>query len=60
MEKAQVCQDKNHPNDWRVENVVDDGCVEIAIFSGPKAKERAERYADHEYDGRWSHFHHAA
>jgi hypothetical protein len=56
MQKAQVCRDKNHPNDWRVEKVVEDGGVEIAIFSGPKAQERAIYYADKQYDGHWSVF----
>ena len=35
--------------DWWVEWVDDDGAVEVAIFSGPNARERALRYADRQY-----------
>jgi hypothetical protein len=37
------------PGDWRVGWVDDDGGVEVAIFAGPNARERAIRYADRQY-----------
>ena len=42
----EVVEDKHHPDDWRVEatDYDHDGQVRVAIFSGPKAKERAEEY----------------
>ena len=51
---VKVSRDKMNRNDWRVERVIDDGSVEMAIFSGPKAKERALRYGDSEYDGNYT------
>jgi hypothetical protein len=36
-------------SDWRVEWIDDDGGCELAIFAGPKAPERAIRYADRQY-----------
>ena len=45
-EPAKVFEDRRCPGDWRVEWVDDDGGVEVAIFSGPNARERALRYAD--------------
>lgn len=47
--KAEVARDKLRPNDWRVEKIGSDGDVEVAIFSGPKARDRAVRFADAEY-----------
>jgi len=40
-------EDKNNPNDWRVEanDYENEGAVYVAIFSGPDAKERAKEYA---------------
>jgi hypothetical protein len=46
---AKVFEDREWPGDWRVEWVDDDGGVEVAIFSGPNARERALRYADRQY-----------
>jgi hypothetical protein len=37
------------PGNWRVEWYDDDGGCEVAIFSGPSAKERGLRYADRQY-----------
>ena len=42
-------EDREWPGDSRVEWVDDDGGVEVAIFSGPNARERALRYADRHY-----------
>jgi hypothetical protein len=38
-----------YPGEWRVEWVDDDGGIEVAIFAGPNARERALRYADRQY-----------
>jgi hypothetical protein len=39
-----------HSGDWRVEKLLDDGeAIEVAIFSGGDARQRAIRYADREY-----------
>ena len=48
-EPAKVFEDRLYPDDWRVEWVDDDGGVELAIFAGPNARERALRYADRQY-----------
>jgi hypothetical protein len=37
--------------DWRVEKIVDDGEIEVAIFGGPNARDRAIEYADWRYRG---------
>ena len=37
------------PEDWRVECEVEDGGIEVTIFSGPNAHERAVRYASCQY-----------
>ena len=47
--RAKVFRDRKHTEDWRVEKMDEDGSSEIAIFSGPAARERAVRYADREY-----------
>jgi hypothetical protein len=44
-----VFEDREWPGDWRVEWVDDDGGIEVAIFSGPNARDRALRYADRQY-----------
>jgi hypothetical protein len=45
-----VFRDRVHAGDWRVEKLDDDGeSTEIAIFSGPDARDRAIEYADREY-----------
>jgi hypothetical protein len=45
-ETAKVFEDRENAGDWRVEWIDDDGSIEVAIFSGPRARERAIRYAD--------------
>jgi hypothetical protein len=50
-ERAKVFADRVTPGDWRVEWVDDDGGCEVAIFSGPNARERGIRYADRQYGG---------
>jgi hypothetical protein len=45
-----VCRDREHTGDWRAEKLRDDGeAIEIAIFGGGDARQRAIRYADREY-----------
>ena len=48
-EAAKVFEDRMTPAIWRVEWFDDDGGCEVAIFSGPNARERAIRYADRQY-----------
>ena len=48
-EPAQVFKDRGSRDEWRVEWFDDDGGCEVAIFAGPKARERAIRYADWQY-----------
>ena len=46
---AKMFTDREHSGTWRVEEMDEDGAAEIAMFSGPYARERAIRYADREY-----------
>lgn len=46
---AMVFEDREHAGDWRVERYDDDGGCEVAIFSGPRARDRGLRFADREY-----------
>jgi hypothetical protein len=48
-EPAKVFEDRLTPGDWRVEWEDEDGGVEVTIFSGPDARERAIQYADWRY-----------
>src|SRR5258706_15266219 len=48
-EPAKVFEDGLYPGDWRVEWVDDDDGIELAIFAGPNARDRAIRYADRQY-----------
>jgi hypothetical protein len=48
-EPAKVFEDRKWRGDWRVEWMDDDGACEVAIFSGPNARDRAIRYADRQY-----------
>lgn len=48
-ERAKLFRDRTGLDEWRVERVIDDGAVEVAIFAGPDARERALRYADRQY-----------
>jgi hypothetical protein len=48
--RAKLFRDREHAGDWRVEKLSDDGeTIEVAIFSGGDARQRAIRYADREY-----------
>jgi hypothetical protein len=47
--RAEIFEDRATPGDWRVEREDEDGSIEVAIFSGPNARQRALRYADHQY-----------
>jgi hypothetical protein len=47
--RAKVFEDREAPGNWRVEKFDEDGGCELAIFGGSHARERATRYADHEY-----------
>jgi hypothetical protein len=38
---AKVFEDRRVSGDWRVEWIDEDGGIEVAIFSGPNARERA-------------------
>ena len=51
MSQPNVFEDRKYPGDWRVEKIDDDGGVEVTIFSGPDARERAIQYADWRYPG---------
>jgi len=44
-------RDHLHGDAWRVEWTNDNGGIEVAIFSGPDAHQRAIRYADRQYGG---------
>jgi hypothetical protein len=46
--RAKLFRDRKQTGNWRVEKLDEDGTSEIAIFSGPGARERAIRYADRE------------
>jgi hypothetical protein len=48
---AEIVKRRTAPESWTVEAIAmkDDGAIEIAIFSGPKAKERAVEYAAAKY-----------
>jgi hypothetical protein len=48
--RAKVFRDREHSGDWRVEKLNDDGeTIDVAIFSGGDARQRAIRYAEREY-----------
>jgi hypothetical protein len=48
-EPAKVFEDRDTPDQWRVEWFDDDGRCELEIFSGPDAKRQALRYAMRKY-----------
>ena len=54
MTIATLIEDKNVPGQFRVEAEVEDGAVEVAVFSGPNAKERAINFAGGSYYGAWA------
>jgi hypothetical protein len=49
QERAKVFEDRQCPGKWRVERVDDDGGIEVSIFSGPNARERALQCAERQY-----------
>ena len=48
-EPAYVFEDRQTPGDWHVQWTADDGGFEMAIFSGPRAHERAIMFAERCY-----------
>jgi hypothetical protein len=50
-EPAVLFRDRLYGDAWRVEATDDNGGIEVAIFSGPNAYQRAIRYADRQYGG---------
>lgn len=52
--KATLISDKNEHDTYRVEAIDDDGGCEVAIFSGPNAKERAIIFAGSDYYDKWA------
>jgi hypothetical protein len=48
-EPAYVFEDQQSPDDWHVQWTDDDGGCEMAIFTGPRARERAIGYAERQY-----------
>ena len=48
-QRAKVFEDRLTRGDWRVEREDEDGSIEVAIFSGPNARQRMLRYADRQY-----------
>ena len=48
-ERAIVLSGSAFSEEWRIEWIDDDGRIEVAIFAGPKARERAIGYADRQY-----------
>jgi hypothetical protein len=51
---ATLIEDRNAPGVYRVEAEVDDGGMEVAIFSGPNALDRAIIFAGGEYYEGWN------
>jgi hypothetical protein len=39
--RAKVFRDREHSGDWRVEKMNDEGGIELALFSGGDARQRA-------------------
>ena len=46
---AYVFEDRKSPGDWWIKWINDEGDIEVAIFAGPKARERALGYAERQY-----------
>ena len=46
---AIVFEDRMYPGEWRVKWYEDHDLIEVAIFSGRNARERAVRYAEVQY-----------
>ena len=49
VEAARVFQDREVPDQWRVEWFDDDGRCELEIFTGPDSRQQALRYARRKY-----------
>jgi len=49
IQPAFVFEDRQSPGDWHVQWTADDGGFEMAIFSGPRARERAVIFAERCY-----------
>jgi hypothetical protein len=47
--RAKVFRDREHSGDWRVEKMDDDSGIEVSLFSGGDARQRAISYADRIY-----------
>lgn len=49
----EVVESSNYPGEWRCEaiNFEGDGEISVVLFSGPKAKEKAQEYADWQASG---------
>jgi hypothetical protein len=45
MAKCELIEDRNERGSFRVEAIVEDGAVEVAIFIGPNALDRAIHFA---------------
>jgi hypothetical protein len=50
-EPAYLFEDRQTPGDWHVQWTDADGGFEMAIFSGPRARERAIMFAERCYGG---------
>ena len=48
-EPAHVFEERMYPGEWRVERAGENGRIEVTVFSGPNARERAFQYADRQY-----------
>lgn len=53
MTEAELVQDHNDANSYRVESIDEDGSCEVAVFSGPNALDRAIIFAGGGYYDRW-------
>jgi hypothetical protein len=51
---ATLIQDKDEPQSYRVEAVIEDGGCEVSIFSGPNALDRAIAFAGGNYYDGWA------
>ena len=48
---AYLFEDRQTPGDWHVQWTADDGGFEMAIFSGPRARQRAIMFEERCYGG---------
>lgn len=54
MTTATLFEDRNTPDNFRVEAEVEDGGMEVAVFSGPNALDRAISFAGGNYYEGWN------